>query len=427
MNGLSAKNLGQYLPSFFYMKVDSDKSFEDINILKKDESFSVIIHEYVHFLQDILTTWGLRYIIHIVDNLKFVNRSIYYSLGDSFEIPFVVKDDNMCGVNNDLVSIYIGDSYRPFEFSEIVSIDEVANGMVKGYEDISYIEVTVLDIKSNDIKKIHFGAVCVLESMAHLVQSKFFDTSASPQVPYRMVEYIFSYYFPGVFRDDDVLLALCDAALGTTDPGGMLITFMKKMQGKKHFPKSPNDVYSFVRDFTYTVGNDKFDAKALFDFYSLKAEKSLTDYFTDVYYDPAKNWIAKTLGSARKMKLEDNFSFVDLVDNATGAKKIIDIFNNIGVPLISNNKDYHWAYHPQTNSEHFAGLFKAISEVSNVLFGRQVSCTLREYCKKLPEGDMTCDYCNNSPWEMSKKDKLCAFAQIWKLWGLSTKKPILVH
>jgi len=110
MDGLIAKNLGEYLPSFFYMRVNSDKSFEDINALIGDESFSVFIHEYVHFLQDILTTWGLRYIIHIVDNLKFVNRSIYYSMGDSFEIPFIIRDDNVCGVNNDLVTLYMGGS-----------------------------------------------------------------------------------------------------------------------------------------------------------------------------------------------------------------------------------------------------------------------------------------------------------------------------
>ena len=425
MKLLSDKELGKYLPSFFFIKIDTDNSFENLNDLMQNESFSVFIHEYTHFLQDILTTWGLRFIIHIVDKLKTANRSIYYSTENSFQIPFVIDADNICGVNNDLVSVYMGDDEISYKFNKIICIQEVPNDYVENYKSTPYIELTVLDVKDNDQKKIHFGAICVIESMAHLVQSKFYETQDTPQFPYRMVEHIYSFYFPEITVDKDVLLALCDAALGTTDPGGMLITFMKKMQEKKHLPKSPNDIYSFVRDFTYTVGNDKYDAKELFDFYSLKAEKSLTEYFTDDYYEPAKDWIAKTLGSARKMKLEDNFSFVDLVDNATGAKKIIDIVNKIGVPLIANNKGYYWAHHPQTNSEHFAGLFNAINEVYNILFNRQTYCAMRDYCKTLPEGDMTCDYCDNSPWEMSKKDKLCGFAQIWKLWGLSTKRPVL--
>jgi len=35
------------------------------------------------------------------------------------------------------------------------------------------------------------------------------------------------------------------------------------------------------------------------------------------------------------------------------------------------------------------------------------------------EGDITNDYCFNSPWKRINDEKLCIFAVVWKMWGLT--------
>lgn len=99
--------------------------------------------------------------------------------------------------------------------------------------------------------------------------------------------------------------------------------------------------------------------------------------------------------------------------------------SEVGTPWISNNFDIHWAHHPKTNSHTHAGLFKAIKEVHYVLIDAQTNCSLKKHCSMIPSGDLTCDHCDNSPWGMTKNKDLCAFAQIWNLWGLEGKTPIL--
>lgn len=109
----------------------------------------------------------------------------------------------------------------------------------------------------------------------------------------------------------------------------------------------------------------------------------------------------------------------------TSLHVFVKLVREIGTPLMSNDDDLHWAIHPNTESIDFAGLFKAISEVYMVLFYAKTDCDLKEHCKQLPSGDITCEYCDLSPWKMVEKTPLCSFAQIWKMWGLESKSPIL--
>ena len=53
------KILGYYVPAFFEMHVDTDADDLTINKLKPFE-MTVLFHEYIHFLQDFATYYGLN-------------------------------------------------------------------------------------------------------------------------------------------------------------------------------------------------------------------------------------------------------------------------------------------------------------------------------------------------------------------------------
>ncbi len=61
--------LGSYNPAFYYIYLDTDDSLDDLLNLTEEE-FTTFIHEYIHFLQDILTIYGLRNILQVTDTIK---------------------------------------------------------------------------------------------------------------------------------------------------------------------------------------------------------------------------------------------------------------------------------------------------------------------------------------------------------------------
>ena len=56
MKDLYSRQEGVYIPSFFCMKIDSLSFDEDMS----DRDLSLFVHEYIHFIQNITTLYGLE-------------------------------------------------------------------------------------------------------------------------------------------------------------------------------------------------------------------------------------------------------------------------------------------------------------------------------------------------------------------------------
>ena len=68
-------DLGCYYPAFFFMELNTDEEIADLNKVTT-ATLSTFHHEYVHFLQDITTSYGLMNICHVVDHQKLINERI---------------------------------------------------------------------------------------------------------------------------------------------------------------------------------------------------------------------------------------------------------------------------------------------------------------------------------------------------------------
>lgn len=68
-------NRGEYIPAFFemYLKIDGEI---DLNKLS-ERDFSLFFHEYIHFLQDITTTYGLTTCYAYGEYVQSVVNDIY--------------------------------------------------------------------------------------------------------------------------------------------------------------------------------------------------------------------------------------------------------------------------------------------------------------------------------------------------------------
>ena len=104
------QTLGFYLPSFFRLHISTDNSIEDFNTLS-DFDFSVFFHEYIHYLQDITTFYGLSNIHATVEYLRFANNFIVKSTAKDFVIPVEPDPTNSDNVllNGYLCKVTYGD------------------------------------------------------------------------------------------------------------------------------------------------------------------------------------------------------------------------------------------------------------------------------------------------------------------------------
>jgi hypothetical protein len=114
INVLNSKLLGSYFQSFFCIELHTDESLDDLNNLK-EETISTLLHEYIHFLQDITTSFGLTNIISIVNHQKLVNQTIIDSDLETFKTPVEVDINTESDIYNALHSIFLGDFESDFD------------------------------------------------------------------------------------------------------------------------------------------------------------------------------------------------------------------------------------------------------------------------------------------------------------------------
>lgn len=73
---LFSQTLSFYYPSFFYLSIGDNKDTYDISQMK-DHDLSVFFHEYIHFIQDLTTFYGINRAYFINEYVKDLCQVIY--------------------------------------------------------------------------------------------------------------------------------------------------------------------------------------------------------------------------------------------------------------------------------------------------------------------------------------------------------------
>lgn len=99
--------LGSYIPTFFEMHVATRDDDMTINKMSNGDA-TVLFHEYIHFLQDITTYYGL--------NNLYVQSEYFHSVVNrvrgnlQFHVPYMIEDnkDNVL-LNQIVCKLTVGD------------------------------------------------------------------------------------------------------------------------------------------------------------------------------------------------------------------------------------------------------------------------------------------------------------------------------
>lgn len=419
--------LGSYIPTFFEMHVATRDDDMTINKMS-DGDATVLFHEYIHFLQDITTFYGL--------NNLYVQSEYFHSVvnrikgNQQFQVPYMIRDnkDNVL-LNQKICRLTNGDSEES-SFYLVHSVDEWSDDLADDFisnPPISEIKNIVLN--QNDNMR-SFGAIAIMESMAYILERLCSPNAyvSSPDYPYRAAELVAIYYDAKFGNDLLRVLALCDMSLQNSNPGLCFVNIMKLVGEGKLLFDTPESIYDYF--YNRRVKSVYGRVTSWQDSYNKllnQVDTCLQDYIKGI--DSLKSyheWINHLVDFSRDWRNNDRYFLLkmarknDLKKNDCWGYTVA----RIGSPLMvnANNHYFKLPYDGMQEGESVE-MYAALKEIYKLFLEGNKPCGLLTWCNDSLESTPN-ELCNTAPWKKVGETKLCPYAFFWRHWGLTGCEPV---
>lgn len=416
--------LGSYTPAFFHIHVETEEQLNNLGLLS-ERDIAIFLHEYTHFLQDVMTLFGIRNILHIISVTKITLLQVINEEEQAtIQLPITHLKDELTKTNIDLRSYYMGHSeLKNVRFNKMhdfhIRIDELLNPSTNELIRVPYVEIEVYHSYDPQQQKysFYFGVTAIIESMAYLIEASISSLANPPFFPYRIVEFLAKEIYPICAWNTPMLIALCEISLETYNPAHKFIDILDRMKQSSFVPKNTQDIFEFNK--YYTINNRT--PSSLYLELLKDAKRELFDILQGDVLRPVREWIERMLDICAKYK-ENDFRFSSLVENKNSVEvrqSFAEIIHNVGFPLLSNSQEQYWADH------HAQIAFKGLIETYKLLRHHNYSsCGLVHFCSENEKRgeDITCENCHISPWARIKARKICSLATLWQIWGIDNKE-----
>lgn len=431
--------LGQcyYRPSFFNMKVDVLVELNDLKEIPEG-TMALYFHEYIHYLQDISTIYGLMNMSTINYYIQSCAHYIFQQKeSKEFEVPIILEnirssiDNDDYGVSNFyLRKVYMGSSIH-IKSRAIENFNYSINKYE--YEKSKYIDIVSIsfyDMDLAEIRVLEFGGVHVCEGMAYLCEQYHYEgiLNKAPEYPYLIVQKLAEAIFPEILGFPILMVALCDISLMSYHPG---LSYVRLLFFVKDELKADEDynIDKLYKDCMAYVKGSHPDFSVLSEIVHQQISKN----FSADYYENIQNWIDIIFQRITKLRTEIPSFMIDIVRDGEPKTNIFfgAILNQVGSPLVIDG-EYNGTislpkgYKPSSLNFN-PGIFMAIGQILKI-FSSEVPkpCDLKEFCIKSCETDPNLkidDNCDVAPWKKAKQDHLCPVGQIWHHWALKDYFP----
>ena len=196
----------------------------DLSILSKDD-LGTFVHEYIHFLQNISTPWGIQAgivrnndiaeMVHSYDKLQEIHFPYHYTPSEK---QLVYRKWLQCSIGTGHSSHQI-DQSRPTSlyFTDVPDMPIRMHNVHFKFYSIDGHEQNIV-----------IGATIIKESMAVMIQS-YVDPNLQghPDIPYNVIEILCRNHFPNIAHDKKKIIQLCYISLFSLDPGFALMCELK--------------------------------------------------------------------------------------------------------------------------------------------------------------------------------------------------------
>lgn len=440
---------GSYLPGFFRMKLEfpfNESRLALSNLSKRNQAS--FFHEYIHFLQDITTFWGLNNTYVYSEYIHLACNVIYDQPKGEIHLPIKVHFDRTnVAANQWLVKHTIGD-YEEIDDLFILRYKSKKETCPFSSSYVKKLTKIILTIQGG--KKIEFGARAIMESMAYMLEKRIAPGGRAPkEYPYLSAEYLTRTIYPP-FADDDLrLISLCDISLQFTQPGKIFVETLEYYKEKETLPTSEEIYFRFYSTPMDNMGVANYLEKSYYDFATLVAER-LKLYLNSAPYTFPIGLYGQSI-SVQPLLCSEFFAFRRAIDNLIGFginirmnipyfylqlakggvtsdnKWLRYAINTTGFPLIEDVNHDYFKIPSSVITEDAIDFFFAIEQIVNTFEKGQDLCEMVEICSRSKGVDPPVDdRCYFEPWLRTQDPKLCPYAFLWRHWNLAKRHKVII-
>ena len=220
----------KYETNHIHMIVDGEISFPVTNMNNKQ--YSTFFHEYIHYVQHLTTLFGVK--ICTMYNKMFILYVDYLRNNKEVKLPLELWKEN-----NGLMNFISTFNNIKGDKSCIYRIDEVEISLIEisaAKNNRCAVQIGLYDFE-NDKAIEHgfkFGYTCIIESMAHLIQSLINEELYHSTIPYCSAELIFKTIYAEKSHDKKMIISLCFCSLMFDNPG---VAFFEMINYSKNNPE----------------------------------------------------------------------------------------------------------------------------------------------------------------------------------------------
>lgn len=400
---------GSYSTSFYSIYLDGEYNPNISLMTKKDQG--TLLHEYIHFIQNVSTVWGMYLSKYIYNKMYQTLHAL--TIQQEIAIPIDIALSEQGNSNEKKLYLTFGtkdlkDKSAKIDWSVPVKL-EIKSKECEGKQfEISVMTVTLDNGAKEDIE---IGGLIVMETMSALYQSLIDPTASHPDVPYNIIVKYCQQYYPKLAIDTRKLICICYASLFTLVPGAQVIHLIKQH------------------------GNDNLNGYEVFqqfvDNYIVNKKDGQPTNLVD-FVDEMINGFKENIGSMLQSKLDYlNYIFGPLKLSSKWVPVVTALYDKepfsiahfkkmieqIGMPYLHTSRQQYSFPNGIRKDNASSDLIEllGLQTVYKYFSNKDNKCQLAYMC----QGGLYNEYrCKNRPWS---KDVDCPFSVVASLFDLENK------
>lgn len=422
---------GKYFFGFFIIWVNGTLKISREKAQISSVDYPKYFHEYIHFLQNISTTYCLRnthyYLGHLLSALYLIQKN----KNNEVLIPLNLESIDKAELSKDIIAYSEGD-YDDYSYEEYDSISVIKIEQLKEKMDFELFGDNVNIIRNNypipitlklkndikeEVKIFNFGACAIKESMASLVEEVVFGRKRTKMTLQYDIVRLISKVIIGYELDKKILIELCEVVLMYDNPTYMFISYLFIMKNENLKSLKFGDVLQFFEqraNIHYMIDYHRYMRSTLKSLKDLLPEgfKYLFEYIDKIILTSYK---------FRKKK-KNRLLITRLVCGGELKRKKYNkwIQKNFQIPvLIDNNGKIFFPKLKEIENFNFMILLIYYAFYQFFIFGK-TECPLQNICKNLKIA-RDIRLCEKKPWENELNivnNNFCYYKYIWKCWNL---------
>lgn len=430
-----------YRAGQFVIRIDGPLDLEDFpNCLNfTPQLYSLFLHEYLHFIQDVSTRYGIMKESTIYSTISTIANNIRTSSSNAFSVPQHIKRNSLPNVfgNSNLLKYRMGSA---FELSKSfrgrkINVTRYIYGYNKASEDKTEPRIILKTedaVTHQPLQDINFGGEILSEGMAYLAEKSYCDYVGAPvskgeEYPYLIVTKTVEMLYPEMAENELAIFQCIDACLFYTfSPGFFFVKLVEFLRDNKLIENGWDE--SYITNFL----KDQIE-------HNFSFEECLQDSYTQISYAfqilplvDTLEWLKGIYRRAEWLRTYPSFTKCFFINDSVNQNFREKILNGVGTPLVQNDIYNTILYRLSSlrpldiHPEYFSAAFCLFN-----VFLNKKECGLKDFCKasRKDNPNIVVDGTCATPWLKLQKNtragsQLCPFAVLWKHWGLSNKHPL---